>query len=63
MKVRLGGTNEPTDFERESVDVEVRHGDGRWPGLFVEGLVEEQFWPVCAPGRTALDRPTCSGAA
>ena len=50
MEVRLDGTNEPTDFDRESVDVEIRHGDGRWPGLFVEGLAEEQFWPFCAPG-------------
>ncbi len=49
MDVRLDGTNEPTDFDRESVDVEIRHGDGRWPGLFVEGMAEEQFWPVCAP--------------
>lgn len=50
IEMRLDGTNEPTDFGRESVDVEVRHGNGRWPGLFVEGLAEEQFWPVCAPG-------------
>ena len=49
LEVRLDGTNEPTDFDRESVDVEIRHGDGRWPGLFVEGLSEEEFWPVCAP--------------
>lgn len=53
MEVRLDGTNEPTDFGRESVDIEIRHGDGRWPGLFVEGLAEEQFWPVCAPGYAA----------
>jgi LysR family transcriptional regulator, glycine cleavage system transcriptional activator len=49
LEVRLDGTNEPTDFDRESVDVEIRHGDGRWPGLFIEGLAEEEFWPVCAP--------------
>ncbi len=49
LEVRLDGTNEPTDFDRESVDIEIRHGDGRWPGLFVEGLSEEEFWPVCAP--------------
>jgi|SRR5271166_1158678 len=49
LEIRLDGTNEPTDFDKESVDVEIRHGDGRWPGLFVEGLVEEEFWPVCAP--------------
>lgn len=50
LEVRLDGTNEPTDFNRELVDLEIRHGDGRWPGLFVEGLSEEEFVPACAPG-------------
>ncbi len=49
LEVRLDGTNEPTDFSQEIVDIELRHGDGRWPGLFVEGVVEEEFIPVCAP--------------
>ena len=55
LEVRLDGTNEPTDFDRESVDVEIRHGDGRWPGLFVEGLAEEEFWPVCAPSYASAE--------
>lgn len=49
LEVRLDGTNEPTDFNQEMVDLELRHGNGRWPGLFVEGLAEERFLPVCAP--------------
>lgn len=49
IELRLDGTNEPTDFNRELVDIEIRHGDGRWPGLFVEGLTEENFLPVCSP--------------
>ena len=53
IEVRLDGTNEPTDFSRELVDVEIRHGDGRWTGLFVEGLVEETFVPVCSPDYAA----------
>ena len=48
LEVRLDGTNEPTDFNSELVDLEIRHGDGRWPGLFVEGLAEEEFVPACA---------------
>ena len=49
IELRLDGTNEPTDFMREAVDVEIRHGEGRWPGLFVEGLAEESFLAgVCA---------------
>jgi LysR family transcriptional regulator, glycine cleavage system transcriptional activator len=50
LEVRIDGTNEPTDFNRELVDLEIRHGDGRWPGVFVEGLAEEGFVPACAPG-------------
>ncbi|HXP97633.1 MAG TPA: LysR family transcriptional regulator, partial [Telmatospirillum sp.] len=49
IEVRLDATNEPTDFSRAAVDVEIRHGEGRWPEVFVEGLVEEQFVPVCSP--------------
>ncbi|WP_174802899.1 LysR substrate-binding domain-containing protein [Martelella limonii] len=49
IDVRLDGSNEPTDFNRDLVDVEIRHGAGRWPGLHVEELVEERFLPVCAP--------------
>jgi len=49
IELRLNGTTEPTDFSRETVDVEIRHGEGRWPGIFVEGLAEEAFLPVCSP--------------
>jgi LysR family transcriptional regulator, glycine cleavage system transcriptional activator len=49
LDVRIDATNEPTDFSREGVDIEIRHGEGNWPGLFVEGVAEERFLPVCAP--------------
>lgn len=50
LEVRLDGTNEPTDFAHEDVDIEIRHGEGNWPGLYVEGVGREHFIPVCAPG-------------
>jgi LysR family glycine cleavage system transcriptional activator len=53
IELRLNGTTEPTDFSRETVDVEIRHGEGRWPGIFVEGLAEESFLPVCSPSYLA----------
>lgn len=49
IDIRLDGTNEPTDFARDLVDVEIRHGTGKWTGLHMEPLVEERFLPVCAP--------------
>ena len=53
LELRLDATSQPTDWEREAVDVEIRHGDGRWQGLFVEPLGEETFFPVCAPALAA----------
>jgi LysR family transcriptional regulator, glycine cleavage system transcriptional activator len=49
IEVRLDGTTEPTSFGKENVDIEIRHGRGDWPGLYVEGLAEEYFFPLCAP--------------
>jgi LysR family transcriptional regulator, glycine cleavage system transcriptional activator len=49
IEVRLDGTTEPTAFGRENVDIEIRHGRGDWPGLYVEALAEEYFFPLCAP--------------
>ncbi|MCT4333188.1 LysR substrate-binding domain-containing protein [Paracoccus sp. YLB-12] len=48
-KLRIDGSNEPVDFTRDNVDLEIRHGLGGWPGLYTEPLTPERFVPVCAP--------------
>ncbi len=53
IELRVDATNEPTDFAREGVDLEIRHGEGNWPGLLVEAVAEERFLPVCAPALAA----------
>ena len=53
LEVRLDANNEPPDFARENIDLEIRHGEGHWPGLYVEGLAEETVRPLCAPGLAA----------
>ena len=53
IDIRLDGTSQPADFSRDLVDLEIRHGIGRWHGLHVEPLVEERFLPVCAPALAA----------
>ncbi len=37
------------DFAREDVDVGIRYGYGRYPGLHVELLLKEDLFPVCSP--------------
>lgn len=53
IELRLDATNEPTDFHTENVDIEIRHGEGDWPGLFVEALGKERFFPLCTPSLQA----------
>ncbi|MCG6112216.1 MAG: LysR substrate-binding domain-containing protein [Paracoccus sp.] len=69
--LRIDGSNEPVDFTRDNVDLEIRHGLGGWPGLYIEPLTEERFVPVCAPtlavqgaleGRQVLDMPRIRSA-
>jgi LysR family transcriptional regulator, glycine cleavage system transcriptional activator len=49
LDLRLDASNEPVDFARDKVDIEIRHGEGQWPGLHVKPLVTESFVPVCSP--------------
>ncbi len=49
LDVELQSTHTLTDFSRDDVDVVLRLGDGNYPGLFIERLLDEAFFPACAP--------------
>ncbi|AFQ46997.1 transcriptional regulator GcvA [Burkholderia cepacia] len=49
IDVELQSTNSLTDFARDDVDLAIRFGSGNYPGLHVEPLFEEVFFPACAP--------------
>ncbi|MCA8047770.1 transcriptional regulator GcvA [Burkholderia arboris] len=49
IDVELQSTNSLTDFARDDVDLAIRFGSGSYPGLHVEPLFEEVFFPACAP--------------
>lgn len=49
MEVMLQSTTHLTDFVRESVDFGIRFGFGRYPGLAVEKLMDDYFYPVASP--------------
>ncbi|WP_338860311.1 transcriptional regulator GcvA [Mycetohabitans rhizoxinica] len=49
IDVELLSTNAITHFNRDDVDVALRFGGGNYPGLFVEPLLDEVFFPVCTP--------------
>jgi LysR family glycine cleavage system transcriptional activator len=50
IDVRLSTSNALADFAHQDVDVAVRYGSGRWPGLKAELLIATELFPVCSPG-------------
>jgi LysR family glycine cleavage system transcriptional activator len=48
-EVRVDATSELVDFAREEVDLAIRYGSGRYPGLAAERLLVEEVFPVCSP--------------
>ena len=47
--VKIDASMEVTDFTETNVDLAVRYGAGTYPGLYVEELMREEVFPVCAP--------------
>jgi len=47
------------DFANDDADVAIRYGYGDWPGLGVELLLTDQFFPVCSPHIAKGRLPTC----
>jgi LysR family glycine cleavage system transcriptional activator len=49
IAVRMETTQRMVDFTREEVDVVIRSGKGKWPGLSTLKLVEVRFTPMLSP--------------
>jgi LysR family glycine cleavage system transcriptional activator len=49
LAVKLDGSNELVDFSRVEVDVGIRSGHGKWPGLVAHSLFPAAFTPMLSP--------------
>ncbi len=49
IDIRIDASTALVDFARDDIDVAVRYGRGRYPGLRVERLLTEEVFPVCSP--------------
>jgi LysR family glycine cleavage system transcriptional activator len=49
LEVILQSSGALTDFVREAVDVGVRFGKGNYPGLAVEKIMDDHYYPVASP--------------
>jgi LysR family glycine cleavage system transcriptional activator len=49
LAVKLEASNELVDFSRAEVDVGIRSGHGKWPGLAAHALFPSAFTPMLSP--------------
>ena len=59
IELALSSGYDPVDFERDRVDVTVRYGHGRWPGLAATRLFEDELVAFGPPG--TRDRLSAGG--
>jgi LysR family glycine cleavage system transcriptional activator len=57
IDVRISTSLALVDFAREDVDIAIRYGRGRWPGVQSSYLVKEDCVPVCSPALADGDPP------
>ncbi len=57
IDVRLEASQRLVDFTRDEVDVAIRHGNGRWPGLSAIKLFDDRFTPLISPKLLAKGPP------
>ena len=55
--VRIDVSNTLVDFERDDVDVAIRFGAGKYPGLRADLLFQDSLSPVCSPTVITRDKP------
>ena len=53
IELRIHATPEPPDFFRSDTDVEIRQGEGDWPGLVSVKIVDERISPLMSPSLRA----------
>jgi LysR family glycine cleavage system transcriptional activator len=49
IDVRISASHRILDFQRDGVDIAVRHGLGGYEGLVSERLLDDELLPVCTP--------------
>jgi DNA-binding transcriptional LysR family regulator len=49
IRLRIDATTRLADLGTDDIDLGIRVGPGRWPGVDAELLIEQTVFPVCAP--------------
>jgi LysR family transcriptional regulator, glycine cleavage system transcriptional activator len=62
IEVRLATSVKLADFVNDGIDIAIRYGSGRYPGVKAELLMREEVFPVCSPRLVKGAHPLKSAA-
>lgn len=57
IDLRVHTSDHPVDFAGDRVDCAIRYGLGNYPGLYVEHIIDEVFFPVFSPDLIEPEKP------
>jgi LysR family glycine cleavage system transcriptional activator len=60
--LRIDTNGRLVDFAVDRIDMGIRYGGGRWPGLDATFLLRDAFFPVCSPALLTGEHPLKSAA-
>lgn len=49
IEIEVRSSAELSDFQRGDIDVGLRHGKAPYPGLYVQTLISDTYFPACSP--------------
>jgi LysR family glycine cleavage system transcriptional activator len=49
IEVRISATERVEQVGQGGIDIAVRYGRGRWPGVHAEVLLQDDLFPICSP--------------
>lgn len=49
IDLRIHASHEAVALDGVTADIAIRYGDGRWPGMVAEKLLDNTFVPACSP--------------
>lgn len=55
--VRIDVSSNVLDFDRDGVDIAIRYGEGKYPGLKSDLLFQDKVFPVCSPRLITKTKP------
>ncbi|CAN7144813.1 transcriptional regulator GcvA [Rhizobium rhizogenes] len=58
IDLRISASHRIMDFQRDGIDIAIRHGLGGYEGLASERLLDDQYVPVCTPEIAAALGPS-----